>query len=108
MEGAAGDLSSLPVLGGWPSVAPCISRALCAAPAGRGAMGRVSLQPGPSVRSWESRGERREGRPGKEHGEMLDAPREHPPRGRGELQTLEELVDVLPMPAFLSPGTTGE
>lgn len=39
---------------------------------------------------------------------MLDAPREHPPRGRGELQTLEELVDVLPMPAFLSPGTTGE
>lgn len=50
----------------------------------------------------------RKGRPGKEHGEMLDAPREHPPRGRGELQTPDELVDVLPTPASLSPGTTGE
>jgi len=98
---ASGDLSSP------PGVAPCTSGAPRAAAGVRRAMGRVLLQPGPSVCSWEPRGERREKAPGEGARRDARCTAGSPAAGRGAPEPLGALADVLPIPASLSPDTAG-
>lgn len=103
--GESRDLSLPPVPGRRPSVTPGTSRAPRATATSRGAMGRVLLRPGPSVCSREPQGERREEVPGE--GAWWDArcTAGAPAPGWGEPESLDVLVDMLPISASLSLGT---